>query len=42
VKALVESMGTVDFFFDLHGHASKKGFFLYGNAFEDIKLQTES
>lgn len=35
-------MGTVDFFFDLHGHASKKGFFVYGNAFDDIHLQTES
>lgn len=42
VRQLVESMGKVDFFFDLHGHASKKGFFVYGNAFEDIHLQTES
>ena len=32
----------VDFYFDLHGHATLKNFFVYGNAFGNIANQTES
>ena len=32
----------VAFYVDLHGHASKRGCFMYGNYFEDEELQTEN
>ena len=32
----------VAIFVDLHGHASKRGCFIYGNHFDDITIQTEN
>lgn len=29
------------FYIDLHGHASKKGIFMYGNHFEDLERNVE-
>jgi hypothetical protein len=29
----------VDFFFDLHAHPSRKGFFIYGNALQEFLEQ---
>lgn len=34
VKKYLESLNDVGFFFDFHAHPSRKGFFIYGNAFE--------
>ena len=30
------------FFFDIHGHPSLKGSFMYGNAIDDIAYQAET
>ena len=32
----------VAIFVDLHGHASKRGCFIYGNHFDDLAVQTEN
>ena len=36
IQRWADSLDRVDFFFDLHAHPSKKGFFIYGNAFEEF------
>lgn len=38
----MNSLNTVDFFFDLHAHPSHKDFFIYGNAFDEFTHQVEA
>jgi hypothetical protein len=45
VVKLVEHLNTeqrLTFLFDMHGHSSAKGAFIYGNAFDSIISQVES
>ena len=45
IKSLVEYYnqdGRLQFYFDMHGHSSVKGAFIYGSAFDNIVSQVES
>lgn len=42
IKKYLQTIEKVDFFFDLHAHPSKKGFFIYGNAFDEFIEQIEA
>ena len=38
----LHARGQLRFYIDTHGHATKRGCFLYGNALTDIEAQTEN
>eukprot|EP00919_Chromeraceae_sp_WS-2016_P051455 GHVR01121976.1.p1 GENE.GHVR01121976.1~~GHVR01121976.1.p1 ORF type:complete len:117 (-),score=6.03 GHVR01121976.1:2071-2421(-) len=42
ITKLIHHISNVGFYFDFHAHPSRKGFFIYGNAFEEFTQQVEA